>query len=200
MVNYPISFFPIALRHQADVPEVEDRRHKVALAVERQFYHTAVIEPVYIPDVKNAEGYLRNYGIGRYPVQRVRADMMWQQAIQRYSRRNALHDMSDLRKLTDSQLRVIYSDWYQAKCRELQDTDSSLAPYFLSREVREAHEFRVEAARRATMPMRDEVVAPTVVQAKVVQQQPIQHAFVDGLGEFEWDDYVPDFDVLGCAV
>ena len=100
--------------------------------------------------------------------------MMWQRATRRYSRLNALNDMGDLRRLTDYQFQVIYSEWYQAKRREMQDTDSSLSPYVPSREVREAHELRVEAARRATWSMHDEVVAPTVVQAEVLQQQPVQ--------------------------
>ena len=83
LVNYPISFFPIALRHQADLTEVEDRRYKVALADDRQFYRTTVMEPVYIPDENNADGYIRHYGFGKYPVQLISANMMWQRATRR---------------------------------------------------------------------------------------------------------------------
>ena len=44
------------------------------------------------------------------------------------------------------------------------------------------------------------MVASTEVLTEVVQQQPIQQAFVDDLGEFEWDEDVPEFNVLGCGV
>ena len=124
----------------------------------------------------------------------------WLEATQLYCRRNAPREMIGGEMLSDHQFKVVYDEWYTAKLREHQDNTPSLSACFPSREVRESHELRVAAARRAVMAMHEEVTAPKDGQMETTQQQPVRHTYFDGLGEYKLLEDVPEFEVPGFGV
>ena len=65
LVGGPISFLPIPLTHQVELPVLQDQRHRVSMAADRKFYQTVVMEPVCLPDENDPLAYSvgNNFGL-----------------------------------------------------------------------------------------------------------------------------------------
>ena len=178
LVDNPILFLPANLTHQAELPELQDQKHRVSMAADRKFYQTVVMEPVCLPDENDPRAYSAENNFGLDVARHQIGLRRWLEAAQLYCRDNAPTEMKDGSRLSDHQFKIIYDEWYTAKLREHQDTDARLSAYFPSKEVRESHTVRVAAARRAVMAMHDELTVPTDGQTETTQQQPVQQMYL----------------------
>jgi hypothetical protein len=123
LVNRPIVFMPIHLTVSVELPEVRDQRYRVSRAEGRCFFQTSVAQPVYVPDANDPEAYSAANQFRLHFAMNQRGYAAWHQAVQAYCEHNAPEVMRDREVLTAHQASVIYHEWYQAKCRERQDTD-----------------------------------------------------------------------------